>query len=201
MKRFFQKMSEFLKYGAVLTAGGFYIWAIVILINDDNWIGISALTTMLLALAAFWSIWHTGHMRRKDIDNNFKSRLMEEIRVWAYDARKFLINEDNLDNPIGTRADKLQTDLENIFIPNLTITRSAAWLDDKLKLKDEFRNSVERTFDFLRTCINILKGDELIEEVAAKNRRILAEQDKTYLGASLRTILETVFDIKAKHKL
>ena len=45
-----------LKYGAALIAGGFYIWAIIILLNNDNWIGISTLTTMLLAIAAFWNI-------------------------------------------------------------------------------------------------------------------------------------------------
>jgi len=39
-------MSAFLKYGAALIAGCFYIWAIIILLNNDNWIGISTLTTI-----------------------------------------------------------------------------------------------------------------------------------------------------------
>lgn len=57
MKRFFQKIYELLlKPAAALIAGGLYVWAIVILLENDNWLGISALTTMLLAIAAFWNI-------------------------------------------------------------------------------------------------------------------------------------------------
>ncbi len=79
MKSFFQKIAKFLKYGAALIAGGFYIWTIIILFNNDNWIGISALTTMLLALAAFWAIWQNRGIQIK----NRKDRLLNEIIDWA----------------------------------------------------------------------------------------------------------------------
>ena len=56
MIRFLKKLLELLKYGASIIAGGLYVWVIILLAKDDNWAGISALTTMLLAIAAFWAI-------------------------------------------------------------------------------------------------------------------------------------------------
>jgi hypothetical protein len=161
---------------------------------------LSAGATFLLALVAVWSILYTGYIRRKDIDNSFKARLLEEIRVWAVETRKFLINEGNWDNPIGETADKLQANLENTFIPNHTITRSSEWLDDQLKLQGKFKKYVKDSFDLLQLCITTLKGEEL-DKTEPSKRRILSEQDKTYLGASLRLVLESIFDIKVRYRL
>lgn len=77
---------RFLKYGAALIAGGFYIWAIIILLNNDNWIGISALTTMFLALAAFWAIWQNYSFRKKDRKRLIKERALTTVRNWVNDA-------------------------------------------------------------------------------------------------------------------
>jgi len=56
MDRFLRKCLQLLKYVALIIAGGLYIWVIIILLEDGNWVGISAITTMLLAIAAFWNI-------------------------------------------------------------------------------------------------------------------------------------------------
>jgi len=72
-------MPQFLKYGAALIAGGFYIWAIIILLNNDNWVGISALTTMLLAIAAFLAIRQNYSLHKRER----KERLLNEIIDWV----------------------------------------------------------------------------------------------------------------------
>ncbi len=79
MDRFLRKCLQLLKYGALIIAGGFYIWAIIILLNNDNWIGISTLTTMFLGIAAFWSIWQNHTFRKRDRRVIF----LNGIRNWA----------------------------------------------------------------------------------------------------------------------
>ena len=88
-------MPEFLKYGAAVVAVGLYVWVITILLEDNNWVGISALTTMLLAIAAFWTIKAADtreERRRKDEiekeKRERKERLLNEIIDWAVDVGK-----------------------------------------------------------------------------------------------------------------
>ena len=79
MIRFLRKLSEPLKYGALIIAGSLYIWALIFLLKSDNWVGISALTTMLLAIAAFWAIWQNTNIQK----NEKRERLLNEIIEWA----------------------------------------------------------------------------------------------------------------------
>lgn len=82
MKSFLRK---YLNNGAVIIAGGMYVWALIILLENDNWVGISALTTMLLGIAAFWAIWDSREREKRDR----KERLLNEIIEWATDIVKF----------------------------------------------------------------------------------------------------------------
>lgn len=86
MIRFQRKLSEPLKYGALIIAGSLYIWAIIILLENDNWVGISALTTMLLAIAAFWAIWQNYNFRREANRRERKVRAAEELRKWSEES-------------------------------------------------------------------------------------------------------------------
>lgn len=81
MLRFTKKLLELLKYGASVIAGGLYVWVIILLAKDDNWVGISDLTTMLLVIAAFWAIWQ-NYMFRK---HEQKERILNNIIEWAED--------------------------------------------------------------------------------------------------------------------
>jgi len=84
MKKFIRKFSEPLKYVGIIIAGDLYIWALILLVSNDNWVAVSALTTMLLAIAAFWSIRQNYQFRRREK----KERLLNEIIEWAIDVAK-----------------------------------------------------------------------------------------------------------------
>ena len=79
-----------LRYGLgfLIVAGVF--WGFVILYNDNNWLGISALATLLLALGAFETIRqnHQLHARER------RERLLNEIIEWAIDIQKVSLEVD-----------------------------------------------------------------------------------------------------------
>jgi len=80
-KWFHNNSLRFLKYGLVLIAGLFLV-AGVFLINEQNWVALSALTTLILALAAFWAIWQNYSLHKRER----KERLLNEIIEWAMDV-------------------------------------------------------------------------------------------------------------------
>ena len=79
MKNFFKKIKKLLTYAAIIIACGLYIWAIIILLNENNWIGISTITTLLLAIAAFWTIRQNYRFRLEER----RSQALSRVRVWA----------------------------------------------------------------------------------------------------------------------
>lgn len=94
MIRFLRKLSKplkyrvlvIVKYGALIIAGGLYIWALIFLVSKDNWVAISALTTMLLAIAAFWAIQQNYSFRKRDRKRLIKERALSIVRNWINDA-------------------------------------------------------------------------------------------------------------------
>ena len=74
------------KYLVAIALGGLYVWAILLIVKDDNWNGISAITTMSLAIAAFWAIRQNYSYRKKDS----QGKLMTEIRNWANEGLNFV---------------------------------------------------------------------------------------------------------------
>ncbi len=73
-----------------LIAGGLYIWAIKFLLEDDNWVGISALTTMLLAIAAFWAIRQNHGLRKSEK----RERLLNKIIEWVSEVKRKTVPTD-----------------------------------------------------------------------------------------------------------
>ncbi len=81
---------QFLKYaiGVLIIAGG--IWAGVILYQNDNWLGISAIATLLLALGAFLTIRQNYRLHKKDR----QERLVNEIIHWAEEINEISLAPD-----------------------------------------------------------------------------------------------------------
>ena len=97
MKRkwFHRSWQIFLKYVPGLLIAGFISWGLVILYNEDNWLGISALATLFLALAAFLTIRSSNerekHRREEELlkeKRDRKERLLKEIIDWVTDIQK-----------------------------------------------------------------------------------------------------------------
>jgi len=78
------KIKWFLKYVSGLLIAGFIFWGFAILVKQDNWLGISALATLVLAVGAFWAIMDNRHARTVDR----RERLLNEIVDWAMDLHK-----------------------------------------------------------------------------------------------------------------
>ncbi len=82
-QRFIKKCLKGIQFFLLLLIGGAYVWVITFLAENGNWVGISALTTMLLAIAAFWTIWDRREQEKRDR----KERLLNEIIEWAINCR------------------------------------------------------------------------------------------------------------------
>ncbi len=111
MNRFFRKIFLFLKFVAVLIVSGLYVWVITILLEDNNWVGISALSTMLLAIAAFWAIWQNHNFRRETNTRERKVRAAEELLRWSEESlRLFYLpynyNKEEIYNGLGELSSK-----------------------------------------------------------------------------------------------
>jgi len=72
-------MKRVLKYALILLISGSVLWAGKILVDEKNWVAISALATLVLAFGAFWAIMDNRHARIVDR----KERLLNEIIEWA----------------------------------------------------------------------------------------------------------------------
>lgn len=138
-------MSKFLKYVGVIIASGLYIWAIKFLFEDDNWAGISALTTMLLAIAAFWSIRENRRIRDKDIDRKYKKEALKEISEWSeasynlfYDMQQIIPNLE------PHEARKLEKTLTILWVKRDAIYELACDVDIELA---ELVNLVKNDLD------------------------------------------------------
>ncbi|GEM_PF-6401172 len=83
MNTFLKKSPEPLKYGAAVVASGFYVWALKLLVENDNWVGASALSTILLAFAAFWSIRENRRIRNEDAQRASDAKALDVIQNWV----------------------------------------------------------------------------------------------------------------------
>ena len=68
-----------LRYGSGLLIAPLIFWGFYGFIKDDNWLAVSALATLILAIAAFWAIRQNYNFRRQEK----KERLLNEIIDWA----------------------------------------------------------------------------------------------------------------------
>ena len=73
-----------LRYGLGLLIALLIFWGFYGFIKDDNWLAVSALATLILAIAAFWAIRQNYNFRRQEK----KERLLNEIIEWAEDISK-----------------------------------------------------------------------------------------------------------------
>ena len=84
-----------LRYGSGLLIALLIFWGFYGFIKDDNWLAVSALATLILAIAAFWAIRQNYNFRRQEK----KERLLNEIIDWAIN-----ITECGLEKEITTMS-------------------------------------------------------------------------------------------------
>jgi len=189
MNRFLQKIFLFLKLGAALIAGGLYVWVITILLEDDNWVGISALTTMFLAIAAFWAIWQNYSFRKKDRKRLIKERALITVRNWANDALGLMtLNAQYTD----------EHKRSEFLYGNLTLEKIQVTKDKLLRGFEETLISAKLwpdLFTLVDEASYMLK--EFIEKGMAE-RPNLTEQDRKDYGTKFASILPLTRQIEGK---
>jgi len=84
-----------LRYGLGLLIALLIFWGFYGFIKDDNWLAVSALATLILAIAAFWAIRQNYNFRRQEK----KERLLTEIIEWATDVRRYASIPHIIDHP------------------------------------------------------------------------------------------------------
>jgi len=155
-------VGKFLRNAGLIIAGGLYIWVITILLENDNWVGISALTTMLLAIAAFLAIRQTRSIQRAEK----RERQLKEIIEWATDITIYSLEGGVFDIVTlsqGLNADYILEQLVNDGVKNFRIAMAkstniltiASKVDQTLNEKvetlvKELRGQIKRLMDYRR---------------------------------------------------
>lgn len=188
MIRFLRKLSKPLKYGASIIAGGSYIWAIIYLAKSDNWVGISALTTMLLAIAAFWNIRQTYGMRKAEK----RERLLNEIIEWAIEITHAnfggeIIVTSGISEKIQRRRDSANRLLN---CQELTLKGEELIKQFALSVNNELSDAVSEVIKSLNVVTGILsRGIPYNESEEAKD---LLKSNDTVLDQSIRSLFKKV---------
>lgn len=197
MNRFLRKIFLFLKFGGSLIAGGLYVWVITILLEDGNWLGISALTTMLLAIAAFWAIWQNYRFREKDR----KERLLNEIIEWAEDVAKCGIARPTPELEVkNVRDDVAFSFLTNQYnkLDTLQLVKAREYTKEiTQKIDSSLQEAVDEATKNLKKQINCLRkfktggGKWIIKEVI-KNNNLLYNSAVKVIQEATRTKTEDI---------
>ena len=70
-----------LQYALGLLVAAVVFWGLYRFIVDGDWLGLSAVATLLLAITAFWNISETRYLRKKDREKEHKARSAEESSI------------------------------------------------------------------------------------------------------------------------
>lgn len=84
-----------------------------------DWLAFSGLATLILALAAFWTIWENRQIRREDRKREHTARSADELCAWAEEALKLYYL------PYNYHKDKIEDGLSNLIIKNMVIVIAA----------------------------------------------------------------------------
>ena len=78
------KRKWFLKCVPGLLIALLIFWGFYGFVKNDNWLAVSALATLVLALGAFLAIWQNHNLQKRE----HRDRLLNEIIEWAIDIAK-----------------------------------------------------------------------------------------------------------------
>lgn len=187
MDRFPRKRLQLLIYGALILAGSLYIWALMFLLKSDNWAGISALTTMLLAIAAFWSIRENRRIRLEDRERESRAQALNNIERWIKEALeikseyirvpRFEVVDSELLRRVELKREMLIAQKEHIIMqarsfdsksmPQLNLTSKIERLAHLLEFMDRKFNDSSDMLDFNLKFTEALRS---IFEIRANER-------------------------------
>ena len=176
-------MRKFLRNAGLIIAGSLYIWALIFLLKSDNWVGISALTTMILAIAAFWAIWQNRTLQISER----KERLLNEIIEWATEIT--ILRSGSLFNDITLFEDTTKSALQmTVKIAKMISDLSGlagrnTYILSISSFNSELKNPVDELVKELLKYIGFLDGwcTKLTDDLA-KNEKLKLDDDDVKKG-------------------
>ena len=149
MKRWFRKNWLALLVGLIVLGGFATLY--------NNWLAFSALATLFLALAAFWTIWENRQTRREDREKERKGRSAEELCKWAEEALRLYYL------PYNYHKDEIKDGLSNLIVKNMMVVIAATIIGNEFieptkkaehalarfygLIKDRYYDKVSKPFD------------------------------------------------------
>ncbi len=85
----------------------------------NDWLAFSALATLLLALAAFWTIWDNRQTRRETRKREHTARSADELCAWAEESLRLYYL------PYNYHKDEIKDGLSNLTIKNMVMVIAA----------------------------------------------------------------------------
>jgi len=91
----------------------------------NNWLAFTALATLFLALAAFWTIWDNRQMRREERKKEHTTSSVKELCSWAEEALRLYYL------PYNYHKDEIKDGLSVLVIKNMLMVIAATIIGDE----------------------------------------------------------------------
>jgi len=161
-----------LRYGSGLLIALLIFWGFYGFIKDDNWLAVSALATLILAIAAFWTIRQNYNFRRQEK----KERLLNEIIEWAMSI--ISLRAKSSYKPYSAKKSREMSvrsklELMGAFVDIHSKETYIRLLAHKLGLKIFMSEVTKHLNNHIRLIDLIFDGKVKKSEVMAKHRSIL----------------------------
>lgn len=187
-----------LRYGLGLLIALLIFWGFYGFIKDDNWLAVSALATLVLAVAAFWAIKQTHDVQKSEKIE----RLLNEIIEWAEDIRKsssgsIAPNEIIYDD--ASMATASQMDFLRLRRIYQDINTKGTYVKAIAKVyRGNLLSVTESVICKLDEIIKILKDCLTTRTTRKEEKHERVEACKTSLDSSAQDLIEEATKIKAK---
>jgi len=102
------------------------LWGLKVFIEEGDWIGLSVVATLLLAIAAFWTISENRYRREKDRETERKARSTKELCEWAEEALRLYYL------PYNYYKEQIAQGLIGLVTKNMLMSIAATIIGDEL---------------------------------------------------------------------
>ena len=155
-----------LRYGSGLLIALLIFWGFYGFVKNDNWLAVSALATLILAVAAFFTLMITTKGRKQERREDRRMEILQwaiEVAIFALqrrtEARNPLISDFAY---LSDREKELFTSLEPLRVRSVYMEEIASKMEPNLK------KTIESLISELRAQIGLLHKSQRGEEKKSK---------------------------------
>ncbi len=180
---------RYLRCGLGLLVAAGFVWAVRILLEDDNWLAISALATLVLAFGAFWAILDNRHGRIVDR----KERLLNEIIDWALDTAKSAIARQTREahELWRTKLNYKFHRTKSKYIAEIAVSHFA----NLSSFIEDINTELDEALDVTTRCISAMHIEGLLGNDEAQRLR----ESEEYIARAVENLIVEIAKIKTKN--